>query len=141
MVLYLDETQRDGETGREGAGDINKGLHVDGGAEKGASVRGMKKEILIAWQVRLFRNIQRRCTECVLSPLPPLVLPRPRPWRVETPFARMVSAVSRIPKTTQPPTLPLSSPLPRSPRLVRQNEPDSVDLYERVKKNQHFRAL
>lgn len=44
----------------------------------------------------------------------------------------MVSAVSCIPKTTliRWPLLP-----PPRARLVRQNEPDSVDLYERVKKN------
>jgi len=61
----------------------------------------------------------------------PLLLPRP-PWRVETPLARMVSAVSCILKTTHP------FSTSRPPRLVRQNEPDSVDLYERVKKKLTF---
>jgi len=66
---------------------------MEGGRE---DPRGMKKEILIAWQVRLFRNIQRRCTECVPSP-PSASAASLR--RVETPLARMVSAVSCIPKT------------------------------------------
>lgn len=90
-------TERRRNEGCGWQGGLNKGLHVDG-MEKRGQARGMKKEILIAWQVRLFRNIQRRCTECV--PPSPTFSPCSRGLgarRVETPLARMVSAVSCIP--------------------------------------------
>lgn len=100
-------------------------------SEKRGQARGMKKEILIAWQVRLFRNIQRRCTECV-PPSPTSSPPAPAAWWEHPSHAWSVPyPVSRRPST-----------LPRPPpRLVRENKPYSVDLYESLKKKNTLSGL
>lgn len=70
--------------------------------EKGNGRERIEKEILIAWQVRLFRNIQHRCTECE-HPVPPslsLLWYTPGSARVETaPCARMVRTVFCLAET------------------------------------------
>lgn len=95
----------------------------------------MKKEILIAWQVRLFRNIQRRCTECVLSPPSAPAAPS-----VEGGNTPRTHGQCRILYPEDHPRRPPSA-RPRPPRLVRQNEPDSADLYKRVEKKTNIFAL
>jgi len=103
---------------------------VEGGASprrsaKEKRAKGWRREVLIKGCMSTGRGEgderardEERNSYCLASPafpqytaqvyrmcaLLPLLFPRP-PWRVETPLARMVSAVSCILKTTQPPTL------------------------------------